>query len=85
MTAPGKANTSRKKKAAPYYWFQGASVRTLVDRLNAADPDTARLEVRVENKKMTFRVVASGADPDTASKVDTSDINDSFLCPPRCP
>lgn len=85
MTAPTKAKANRKKKAAPYYWFQGASVRTLVNRLNAADPDTARLEVRVENKKMTFRVVAAGADVDTASKSDTADINDSFLCPPRCP
>lgn len=84
MTAPTKAKANRKKKAAPYYWFQGASVRTLVNRLNAADPDTARLEVRVENKKMTFRVVATGSDHIAAS-AEAIDINDSFLCPPRCP
>lgn len=82
MTAPVKAkNGTAKRKIAPYFWFQGASVRALVDQLTAAGPDSARLEVRIEKKRMLFRVVGEGATAVAAA----SDINDSFLCPPRCP
>jgi hypothetical protein len=67
-------------KQQPYHWFQGASVRELVDRLTAAGPDTARLEVRVTGDKMFFRVKKAG----TAVAALAPDINDSFICPPRC-
>lgn len=73
----------------PYHWFQGASVRTLFDRLAAAGPDTARLEVHEDGPSMTLRVVP--ADIRRASFVaeagDDCDepIDDSRLCPPVCP
>lgn len=72
----------RQNHPAPYDWFQGASVRELYDRLSAAGPDTARLEVRVEGKSMTLRVLAANED---AAKVRPTDINDSKRCPPICP
>lgn len=70
------------KKEKPYHWFQGASVRELYNRLSAAGPDTARLEVRTEGDQIFFRVVV-GSDP--GAKVDGEvDINDSRRCPPIC-
>lgn len=78
MTAPSKPKGSTVNEQ-PYHWFQGASVRELYDRLSAAGPDTARLEVRIQDKSMTLRVV-SGAQAASAA----GDINDSRLCPPIC-
>jgi hypothetical protein len=72
------------KKEQPYHWFQGTSVRALYDQLGVAGPDTARLEVRTEGDAMFFRVVdqREGAKPGADG---WDDINNSFLCPPRCP
>jgi hypothetical protein len=84
MTAPEKPR--RRPKATqpqPYHWFKGASVRALYDRLAAAGPDTARLEVRQDGDKMTFRVVADGEGEEDGKAAET-DINDSFRCPPIC-
>lgn len=71
----------------PYHWFQGTSVETLVERLIDADPATARLEVHQEGDKMTFRVVPAepGTLDEEKQRLSTADINDSFICPPRCP
>lgn len=80
MTAPSKPKR-RPATQSPYHWFQGASVRELYDRLSAAGPDTARLEVRLEGKAMLLRVVTAGQEAKPAS---TNDINDSRLCPPIC-
>ncbi|MCY7380684.1 MAG: hypothetical protein LH467_15255 [Gemmatimonadaceae bacterium] len=72
-----------KAKAGQFWWFVGASVEALTERLNAAGVD-ARLEVRIDaDLKMTFRVVAPEGVVMTGAA--TVDINDSFLCPPRCP
>lgn len=65
----------------PYHWFQGASVRELYDRISAAGPDTARLEVRQDGKKMTLDVVAEVS---TQAHIPGHPINDSHLCPPDC-
>jgi hypothetical protein len=68
-------------KAKPYHWFQGESVRELANRLQLAGPDTARLEVRTEGKKMLLRVVPHA---DSRAITATTDINDSRVCPPIC-
>lgn len=65
----------------PYHWFQGSSVRELFDRLQAAGPDTCRLEVRQRQKHMTFHVISEG--PSTQSHV--GGVNASHICPPDCP
>lgn len=80
MTAPSKPKR-RPATESPYHWFQGASVRELYDRLSAAGPDTARLEVRMEGKAMLLRVVTAS---DDEAKARPTDINDSRLCPPIC-
>jgi hypothetical protein len=79
--------SGRPVERAPFWWFQGASVVELAERLAACGPATARLEVRLsEDRKLTFRVVptqkfatAMGDPPEPP------DINESFLCPPICP
>lgn len=82
MTTPQKPRRRpQQQPATAYHWFQGASVRTLVQRLTDAGPDTARLEVRIDGDKMTFRVVAEGENAQAAEE----DINDSRRCPPFCP
>lgn len=68
----------------PYHWFKGASVRALYDRLTAAGPDSARLEVRQDGDHMTFRVVADGEGGEVQAADDEGDINDSRRCPPIC-
>lgn len=68
----------------PYHWFQGASVRELVNQLEAADPDTARLEVHTAGDKMTFRVIPASTGDVTIQSHDPLDINDSHRCPPDC-
>lgn len=67
-----------------YHWFKGASVRALYDRLGAAGPDTARLEVRQDGDSMTFRVVADGEGSEVQATDEENDINDSRRCPPIC-
>jgi hypothetical protein len=89
MTTRAKTATTKSMKTpkpAPYHWFQGASVRALVDQLTAADPDTARLEVRVVGKKMTFRVVKTAGENSSMTTLEEPiDIDDSRVCPPICP
>lgn len=68
-------------KTQPYHWFQGASVRELYDRIGAAGPDTARVEMHTSGDKMTIEVIAQ-AEGDSASR--NPPINDSRLCPPIC-
>ena len=80
MTAPSRPKR-RVAKTTPYHWFQGASVRELYDRLTAVGPDTARLEVHTDGKKMTLQVTGETA----AAVSPTPPINDSHLCPPQCP
>jgi hypothetical protein len=65
----------------PYWWFKGASVTELTERLNATP--NARLEVHLDGEKMTL-VVASD-DPAAAATPLDPPINESFICPPRCP
>ncbi|HEY9466796.1 MAG TPA: hypothetical protein VIR54_27055 [Vicinamibacterales bacterium] len=84
--APTENATS--EKATAFHWFQGASVQALVDRLIAADPATARLEVHQHDEKMYFRVVAAKPADRTLAAADgdpTDPINDSHRCPPECP
>lgn len=71
----------KAKKEAPYHWYQGASVRELFDRLQAAGPDTARLEVRTKGKAMFLRVVPNGSVTPYSGPPDT---NESHVCPPQC-
>jgi hypothetical protein len=80
MTSPINPPRRRPAPAQPYHWFQGASVRELVDRLNAAGPDTARLEVRTVGDKMFFRVKPTGLTTTALA----ADIDDSRVCPPIC-
>lgn len=70
-----------------FWWFQGDSVVELAARLAAADPTTARLEVRIDaDHHMTFRVVDTRpADQTLSVQMGTADINNSWLCPPACP
>lgn len=87
MTAPEKPRRrpqGQKSTAQPYHWFKGASVRALYDRLTAAGPDSARLEVRTEGDQMFFRVVADGEGSEVQATEDEGDINDSRRCPPIC-
>lgn len=79
-----KTKTSRRPagaKVRPYHWFQGASVRELYDRIGAAGPDTARVEMHIDGDKMTLEVIGA-AEADRASR--NPPINDSRLCPPIC-
>lgn len=84
MTMPQRPRRRPKSTQQPYHWFHGESVRALYDRLGAAGPDSARLEVHQDGDSMTFRVVADG-EGDETGKAEESDINNSFICPPRCP
>jgi hypothetical protein len=71
-------------KTRPYWWWQGASVVELTARLNAAGPD-ARLEVHIDAEQhATLVVFPPGDQPSTADPIKPP-INDSFVCPPRCP
>jgi hypothetical protein len=86
MTAPEKPRRrpqGQKSTETFYHWFQGASVRELYERIGAAGPDTARLEVHQDGESMTFRVKAAGGSEITATD-DPGDINDSRRCPPIC-
>lgn len=65
----------------PYHWFQGASVRELYEAIGAAGPDTCRLVVRQEAKKMTFEVEGEVA---TELHQPGHGINESHFCPPDC-
>jgi len=70
------------KDSASFHWIQGASVVELDRRLQAAGPDSARMEVRLDSaNRMTFRIVRAGVT--TRSVV--ADVNDSRICPPICP
>lgn len=71
----------KRRPSTKYHWFQGASVRELYDRLGAANPDTARLEVRISGDKMTLEVIAQVETQATRNPP----INDSRICPPICP
>lgn len=83
MTAPSRSRRRPAKKTAPYWWFQGASVRELYNRLAASNPDTAHLEVHLTGDKMTLEVVS---ETETAAKVRPNPpINESHVCPPQCP
>jgi hypothetical protein len=64
----------------PYWWFKGASVTELTERLNATP--FARLEVHLDGDTMTLVVAPDG--PGAAAAV-LPPINESFVCPPRCP
>lgn len=66
----------------PFFWFKGAAVETLFERLLVADPSTARLEVHLQGTKMTLRVVPEGPVPESHTE---DHINDSHVCPPFCP
>lgn len=81
MTAPARrSQKARAQKVEPFWWFGAPTVRELYDRLGAAGPDTARLEVHLSGKKMTLEVIA---DSSTASRIQP--LNDSHVCPPICP
>lgn len=67
-----------------FWWFQGEAVKTLFERLLLADPETARLEVHLDGRKMTFRVVPTVEGVGIESHTDEH-INDSHVCPPVCP
>jgi len=79
MTTKPKA--PRKSKAAPYWWFGSETIDALKERLGAAGPGT-RLEVRLDGKKMTLRVVPAGV---TTADAAGDDLNKSNICPPICP
>lgn len=77
-----KTKPIRRPAAVKFYWFQGASVRELYDRLSAAGPDAARFEVHISAGKATLEVVPEG---ETAKVRPNPPINDSHACPPTCP
>ena len=60
----------------PYHWFQGDSVKELIEQLSLSG-DNPRLEVHQAGKKMTLKV--------TGGSYDGPFINDSHVCPPQCP
>jgi hypothetical protein len=67
----------------PFWWFKGASVTELTERLNATP--NARLEVHLDGEKMTLVVAPDGFDAASAKAPLDPPINESFICPPRCP
>lgn len=85
MTTPQKPRRRPQQKSTvkPYHWFQGASVRALYDQIGAIGADTARVEVRQDGEKMTFRVVGP-VKTESADADAVDDINDSHRCPPWC-
>lgn len=67
-----------------FWWFPESSSAELSRRIVAAGPGH-RMEVRLAaGGKMTFRVVPSLATT-TIRAMETTDINESFPCPPVCP
>jgi hypothetical protein len=81
MKAKARGKPKTKATTNAYWWFSGATVTELTQRLNAAG-EGARLEVRIDAKKsMTLDVVATT--DLAASKLQP--LNDSHLCPPICP
>jgi hypothetical protein len=74
----------------PYYWFQGPSVRELVDRIIEAGVDTCRVEVHEhgegEKSSATFivRAAPDGLSLATADGEGCEPVNDSHRCPPDC-
>lgn len=63
--------------AKKFWWFKGASVTELKNRLNGAtDP---KLEVRIEKNAMTLTVVS-----DVGTAEGGGPINESHICPPFC-
>jgi hypothetical protein len=64
----------------PYWWFRGATVAALKERLNAASPE-AILEVHLDGQKMTLDVVEPDATP---GEERAGALNESFICPPVC-
>lgn len=81
MKAKPRGKPKARATTNAYWWFNGATVTELTQRLNAAG-DGARLEVRIDaQKKMTLQVVAT---TDLAA-AKTQPLNDSHLCPPVCP
>ena len=90
MTTPQRPRRRQQATQKPFHWFKGASVRALYDQIGAAGPDTARVEVRTEGDQMFFRVVADGEGANEVTPAlhepgHNDEINDSFICPPRCP
>lgn len=73
-----------KHKPDTYWWFQGATVVALADALLKADPETARLEVRLDDQDehMTLTVVPSDKFPQA---VGATVLNEAHTCPPVCP
>jgi hypothetical protein len=69
-----------------FWWFRGASVRELRDRLNAvSDIDTARLEVHHHGNDGLMLFVKSAGDITPFDTGGGGGVNDSFKCPPVCP
>lgn len=84
MTTSARAPKKAKAKTGkPFHWFHGASVRQLYDVLGEYGPDTVRLEVHTDGKKMTFRVKRTTGP--TGVGGEPPPINDSHVCPPQCP
>lgn len=79
--SPDTAATSHR--SSPYWWFEGASVRALVERIGTCGgPDAVRLEVHLHGDKMTF--VVTGTAASGYAGTDDPPINDSHVCPPFC-
>lgn len=72
-----------KHKPSTYWWFQGPTVVALADALLKADPETARLEVRLdeEDEHMTLTVVPAATGAQAAG---ATVLNESHTCPPVC-
>jgi hypothetical protein len=66
----------------PYWWFNGASVSELTERLN--NTPNARLEVHLDGEKMTLVVAPDNPAQAAAVHLDPP-INESHICPPICP
>lgn len=65
-----------------FWWFHGKSVADLMYRLQTTrDP---RLEVHVDGKRVTFRVVPNDMTGEAAAG-EPPPVNDSHVCPPDCP
>lgn len=69
----------------PYWWFQGATVRELFDRLERHGPDTAILTVEQKGDSLYLNVRPKGHAADALLAECDEPLNDSRICPPICP
>ena len=79
LTPPEEAESPSEQPV--YWWFQGATIAALRDRLNAVlDDPEAVLIVKREGRGITLQVL----DSRVAESVQLAPLNESHPCPPFC-